>query len=427
MNGTDDRPCILFATVAAGGSHVSTAQAMKEAIETHYPGRYRLEISEIMVEYGFRDLDRRHKALWRLALQHPWSIWLVQGVIDALPQISVPVQKLMLRSFSRRAARRLSRPPRPDLVIVNHGPLTLGLTQAQRKFGLQVPVVTFETSTRNANALWAAPDTERFITASRASQHRLHRLGVPMDRIDVVGYPVRQAFIHAPSKAVARKAIGLEEASTCLVSLGGEGLGAEPEQLIKALKRHDEGMQIVVIAGRNRELRERLERLAAGMRRVHVRGFVDDMALYVAASDIVVGKSGPATVYETLAVGRPLLSPQKFGPSESRLLRVLERLGVGGYFPDVERLSAEATRYLGCPAALQRVHRISRAFDFAGMAERLARYITHYAKHGEPDPDAVGRGLRFFAVRLEQARPGQARSVPTGLISRRDSRDTWTG
>ena len=129
----------------------------------------------------------------------------------------------------------------------------------------------------------------------------------------------------------------------------------------------------------------------------------------------------PATVYETLAVGRPLLSPQMFGPSESRVLRVLERLGVGGYFPEVEKLSAEVARYLRCPAALERVHQISRVFDFAGMAERLARYITHYAEHREPDPDAVGRGLRFFT-----ARPGGVQSVGTSLISRQDSKDTWT-
>ena len=65
---TDRAPRILFATIAAGGAHVSTAHAMAEAA-----GRLGAEarVYEPMVEYGFGDLDARHKAGWRRMLSRP--------------------------------------------------------------------------------------------------------------------------------------------------------------------------------------------------------------------------------------------------------------------------------------------------------------------------------------------------------------------
>ena len=44
-----EKPEILFATLAAGGSHVSSANAMAQAIQKHFPDQYETPIREIMV------------------------------------------------------------------------------------------------------------------------------------------------------------------------------------------------------------------------------------------------------------------------------------------------------------------------------------------------------------------------------------------
>jgi UDP-N-acetylglucosamine:LPS N-acetylglucosamine transferase len=346
---------------------------------------------------GMENFDRRHKVTWKRALKHPWTIVLVQHLIDSAPVLSVPIQELILRDISRRLARRFSNKPAPRLIVANHGWLTLALTQAQRKFGMDVPVLTFETSTRNANALWATPHVERIVTATDLNRRKLHRLGVPISRIDVVGYPVKQEFLHPLSKTEARLKLALEDRPTCLISLGGEGLAATPEKIVTAIKEADESLQIVVIAGRNKTLQRALEDLRPRDRAFKVCGFVDNMAEYVAACDVVVGKSGPATTYETLAVGRPLISPQRFGLAENKLLRVLERLEIGGYFPDPSLLVREVFRYTGSQSERDRVFERTRKLDFPGMAERLARYITFYSQNRMPDTSVCGNGLDFFA------------------------------
>jgi len=382
---------ILFATIAAGNSHVSTAEALSEALETYFPDCFDLRISEIMVEFGFERFDSLHKATWRRALQHPWTVVWGQRLIDRFPQGTVSFHRWLLRDLAMRAANQLNADP-PDLIVVNHGWLTVALTASQQQFGLKVPVLTYETSTVNANALWADVDAERFVVGSPLSKKRLVGFGVRPEKIDVVGYPVRQAFLHAPSKEAARAQLGLDNHFTCLITLGGEGMGGDPFIITRALQELTPRAQVVVITGRNRELRARLEALPE-IPRLIVRGFVDDMASYIAASDVVIAKTGPATVFETLAVGRPIIAPMRSGGVENKLIEILERQHLGKYAPTLPELLAIIDHYRHDPAALAAVSRKAVALDFRGMAKRLARYIAHYAMTQEVDPRTHGAGL----------------------------------
>lgn len=387
---------ILFATIAAGGAHVSTAHALAEAVERVAPGRFELDVMEPMPAWGFERLDRRHKESWRRMLRDPASIVRSQRLIDRVPAATVWLHRLLLDAFARRAARELAADP-PALVVVNHGWLTVAFTRAQRRYGLAVPVLTFETSTVNANALWADRQAERFVVASPVSKRRLARLGVAPERVDVVGYPVREGFLRAPSRKAARARLGLEpERFTVLVSTGGEGVGGDPDGTLKALEALGPEAQAIVIAGRNEALRERLEGARERLPRLRPEGFVEDMALRVAAADVVVAKTGPATVFETLAVGRPVVATQRFGIVENKMIAMLEAQRLGRYAPTPDALAAALAAYRDDAAELERVAAACRGIDFEAMGDRLGRYLLHYAREGEPLAEVVGGGLELF-------------------------------
>ncbi len=388
-------PRIVFASIAAGGSHMSTAYAMKEAMERDYPGRYEIEVLDIMRAFGFGAYDSRHKTLWRHALANPWSIVLVQHMIDSAPRITNAALKIMLYDFAKEAAARFKASP-PALVVANHGWTVVALTMAQQRFGLDVPVVSFETSTLNANALWAEPQAERFIVGSHVSKRRLARLGVPAGRIDVVGYPVRQSFLDAPSKRTARRRLEIDDRFTCLISLGGEGVGGALDPVFEALRALDPRVQIVLVAGRNHELYREANDMVDRFDSLFVTGFVNNMADYVAASDLVIGKTGPAAVYEILSVGRPMLVPRKSGLVENKMLGVLERNGIGWYTPHVEQIVERIEMFLDRPAALDEISEVTAGFDFPGMSARIARYLDAYAGKRSAPADACNNGLRFL-------------------------------
>ena len=221
-----EKPEILFATLAAGGSHVSSANAMAQAIQKHFPDQYETPIREIMVDYGFGDWVAKHKKSWRWQLAHPWTINLGQPLINAFPRTTQWFNRRTFREFARVAAERINE-ERPKLVVGNHPFMVTALTMSREQFGLEVPVIHFQPTTLDVTSLWAEPKAERYLVASPVVRDELAGMGVDPEKVDIVGYPVKQAFLRDMSKAEAREALGLSDTFTCLVMSGGEGVGGQ--------------------------------------------------------------------------------------------------------------------------------------------------------------------------------------------------------
>ena len=375
-NQSGARPGILFATVAVGGGHVATAHAMSEGIERYYPGRFALRVSDYADELGVTGFDRRHKAFWRLALRYPFIARNGQRLIDSFPRTTVAGQRGLVRGFARAAAEHLGR-ERPLLVVSNHGLVTSGLALAQERYGLRVPVLTYATEPYNISAYWADHRADHVVVPAEAVRRDLVSMGVPAHKVSVSGYPVRQSFLNAPSKAAAREELGLEDRFAALISLGGEGVIGGPKRLIKSVSDSGIHPQVIVITGRNAKLRRELE--DAEIPGLRVEGYVEKMALRVAAVDVVIGKAGPASVYEALAVGRPVLVTGHAGLNELGVARFVEREKLGCRANSPAALSEAVRRYAENPVLLEAVERRSRRLDLAGDTERLAHHIVRYA------------------------------------------------
>lgn len=385
-------PTIFFATIAAGGGHVATARAMAEAVEALYPGQFQTAVSDYMKDLGFVEQDRKHKELWRWMLAHPWSARWGQRLVDALPGITRAYHRRMLDGVARAAARHLAEYA-PALIVTNHGWLTVALTRSQARYGLRAPVLSFATEPLDASALWAEPQAERFITPSEATKGDLVRMGVPTQHIDVVGYPVQRNFLHAPTQIQAREELGIAENFTCLISLGGEGVSTAPVDYAMALLDLPHPPQVVVIAGRNDRLRERLESLAQKHPLLQVRGFVNNMPTYLAACDVVIGKAGPASVMEALAVGRPVIVTMYAGLNEQKVLGFLQQNALGTHVTTPDALKKAVEQYRRDPERLEQVRQQTSTLDFSGMTNALAHYLVHYARTQEPLPRWQSRGL----------------------------------
>jgi UDP-N-acetylglucosamine:LPS N-acetylglucosamine transferase len=368
-------PRLLLASIAAGGGHIASARAMAQALEHHRPGAFELRVSDFMQEVGATGFDQCHKALWRSALRHPQSARLGQRAIDALPQLSMAIQRRLLHAFARRAAEHLAARP-VDLVVSNHGLVTTGLALAKRDHGLKLPVLTFATEPHTISAYWADPWADHILTPTEETRRRLQAMGVPESKLEVVGYPVQQAFLEARSKVEARRELRLENRFTCVVSLGGEGVTARPAALVEALASLVQAPQLVVICGRNKVLKNTLK--AMGRAGLRVEGFVDNMADYIAASDVVIGKAGPASVYETVAVGRPVLVTGYAGLNEWGVVKFLEQRSLGRYVRNKHELRREVQRLQSDPEELHAIRRRCLALGLRRQTELLAEWIATY-------------------------------------------------
>ena len=385
---TGARPRILIAMIEAGGGHRAPALALQAALERVRPGRFDVDVFDIMRHVGEVALDRRHKQSWKWMLAHPRVTFVLQNAIDRVVPVAwtQAVQARTLAGFRRRLSAFV-REQGYDLVVAVHFMPLQAAAMARRRGELGVPVVGIDTDPFDAHALWAVRDADEIVVASEQARSLLSAKGVPVQRVKVFGYPLNLAFVDAvPDAEAARRRLGLDAGRlTVLHTPGGEGIGGNVEGIVAAVLAADLDLQYVVIAGRNEALRAKLQGLAdahaarGGRTRLHVQGFTNDMPEWIAASDLVLGKAGAASTFEALALGRPIFHTSYVAPNEKRNLDYCRQHGIGGYVPlsrDVVGLLAPLCED---PAPLHAWQERVRALGFQpgtlAIAEHLAALV----------------------------------------------------
>jgi processive 1,2-diacylglycerol beta-glucosyltransferase len=135
-------------------------------------------------------------------------------------------------------------------------------------------------------------------------------------------------------------------------------------------------IQAVVICGHNEDLVERVKALSAGMRSdVRVTGFVDNVYDFMAASDVLISKSGGVTVSESLAEELPMIiiSPipgQETGNAsflikEGAALRLDAPAEAGRMLDD---LAAHPEKAALLKTAIRRIRKPDAAYDIVKLA-----------------------------------------------------------
>jgi 1,2-diacylglycerol 3-beta-galactosyltransferase len=92
---------------------------------------------------------------------------------------------------------------------------------------------------------------------------------------------------------------------TALVLFGGEGSPAMLT-IARRLNRVRLPMQAIYICGRNEKLRQRLQAMPHAMP-VHIEGFTREIPTYMALSDFFIGKPGPGSISEAVAMKLPVI------------------------------------------------------------------------------------------------------------------------
>jgi len=160
--------------------------------------------------------------------------------------------------------------------------------------------------------MWLCHHYEQYFVPLDETRVHMENLGIPPHKITVSGIPIDPVFAEAKDKSLMRKKHGLHpDLTTILVSAGGFGVGSIDHVITSLLKlRHRS--QVVAIAGRNEELRQRLVKLSSGLPsnsrvRLKVVGYTTEMDEYMSAADLMLGKPGGLTTSEALAKGLVLV------------------------------------------------------------------------------------------------------------------------
>ncbi len=316
----------------AGGGHRSAATALQAVIESQ-PRPWRVRLVNLQEILDPLDIFRK---LTGLRLQDVYNQMLKRGWTLGSPAM-LPLMHGIIRMYHRGQVRLLDRfwaADPPDLVVSLVPNFNRALFESLRRAAPATPFVTILTDLADYPPhFWIERQPQYFICGTPRAVAQARGMGHPAEKIFATsGMILRPAFYDTPAidRGAARVSLGLEpDLPTGLVLFGGEGSSAMAT-IARSVDRMEPPAQWIFLCGRNARLRQRIERMRtrAPMR---VEGFTTEVPRLMGLADFFVGKPGPGSISEALAMKLPVLVERNAWtlPQERYNAQWVEEQGVG--------------------------------------------------------------------------------------------------
>lgn len=337
------RICIL--TADSGGGHRAATRSLTEALT----GRARVSDLSLLDDHTPFPINTLSEVYGPSVNFAPNVYHLLYQAIASRRRI-VALERAAYPLVQRRIAKALA-DEQPDLWISVH-PLQVDVPIWNlRQMGSRAPFVTVVTDPVTPHPAWFCPDTDLCVVATEAAREVALACGVPPQRVQVIGLPIRRAFEEprTETKAETRARLGLDpDCPLVLMTGGGAGIGRLlpiARAVTARLGQSATRAQIAIIAGRNRTLQEQVQSQRWPIP-LTALGYVENMADWLAAADLLISKAGPGTLAEAACLGIPVLITDYVPGQEDGNVAWVEQHGAGVYETDPDRIAALVTEWL---------------------------------------------------------------------------------
>lgn len=385
-----DPPRILILFSDTGGGHRSAAEAVIEALDRLAPQRYTIRMVDIFKDYAPPPLNLA-PAMYPHMVRLPQAYRLGYRLSDGQRQARLLIG--VTWPYVRRAARRLAREHRPDIVVSFH---PLAVAPVLKALGpYRPPFITVVTDLVSAHALWYHRRVDLCLVPTEAAKQRALQYGLRPEQVRVVGLPVSSRCSEpAGDRLALRAALGwpTDRPIVLLVS-GAEGMGPI-FHTARAIARPGGNFALAIVAGRNERLRQRLQSTTWEVP-TFIYGFERRLPDMLRAATLLVTKAGPGTIAEALNAGLPMVLFSRLpGQEEGNVDYVVDE-GVGVWAPGPLLAAQAVHHWLSRPEEIEKAasacRRIARPNAAREVATLIARFLDPKAIAGHPHFPSAGQ------------------------------------
>jgi 1,2-diacylglycerol 3-beta-galactosyltransferase len=361
---------MLFLFSDTGGGHRSATQAIIEALDHEFPGRYDTKMVDFFRQYYPAPLKYAPEIYQKMS-KMPASWALPYDMLDGEHRTSA-VNKLAYPVL-RSAMKRLLEENPADLIVSVHPLVNTTLVFAMRDNPL--PFVTVVTDMVTTHAFWYDRHADLIIVPTEAARQRGIHFGIPAGNLKVIGLPAAEKFLTGmPDRNEWRKKMGWSDKPAVLLVGGGDGMGPLAK-VSQAINEAGLDVQVVVIAGRNEELKAQLEAIDWQLEH-HIYGFTTEMPQFMHASDVLVTKAGPGTICEGFISGLPLILYSRLPGQEDGNVDYVVQTGAGVWAPKPRDVVTTLKRWEERPELREHAARVSKSLARPHAARDIAHVLA---------------------------------------------------
>jgi processive 1,2-diacylglycerol beta-glucosyltransferase len=342
-----------------------------QALETAFPGRYRVTMMDFIKDIGCEKVDAAHKKSWNLLLGQPALTHFLFQLQNILGAVSRAVLYRSLAAPAVPSAIRFLKRVRPDAVFSTHFLASMILVEARKRSGVDFELFTYQTEIFTFHSLWKVPETDWYLTASDRAAQTAARCGIKWNKIKAFPYPIRPDFLAARrDPAIVREELGIDPGrKTILFSFGNQGAGMVFQYLL-AMELLSAPLNVIIVAGRNAALKRRLDAQKGHLTRINLVPLG-----YISVADVCYIKPGPATTMECMHSRKPIIFSNAATPCEQAHANYAVFRGVAKYAGDAVPLFAAALRHFLKDEVREEVARRYESIELKNGAADIAAFI----------------------------------------------------
>ncbi len=389
---------VLILMSDTGGGHRAVANAVRDALTIKYGDAVQTEIIDGLKEYTPAPIKYAPEIypIWIARSKGSWG--LAHNITDT---------QFRARSVTRTAYitlgryfKQMLRNHPADVILSAHALLVSPSLDALHSFADRPPFLTVVTDYASTHHFWYDKRADSIMVPTKSALDRGLLADVPANKLMITGLPVNPSFAQRlEAKPAARRELGLyPDKITVLMIGGGEGMGPL-YRMAQEINRHRLDIQLVVIAGKNKQLKRRLE-AATWNQPTWIYPFTRQMPRLMSAADIVVTKAGAASITEAITAGLPIIISDVIPGQETGNVEFVVNSGVGEYPGNPQAVGQRVAAWVReGPEALARRAERSRQVAQPEAAFAVAEEVWKWANHGRID-----NNKRSFFTRIEEIR-----------------------
>ena len=389
--------------VEAGMGHITSAEAIANALETYHPDEVEIIRCRIFTETNDPLLIKHQQFLIdevKKSNRHPFHMFYLKllnlPLFPRLFSLRFAFGTLFVKETHR--AQAIMRKYDPDMVFSTHfSPLHFAIEENHRRRGCRF-LTGLYIPDPNVHGWWDRRSDLTFVNNPFAYREATGRMQFDPQKTRLGKFLIRTALRESPKeKATLREKHGLPVDSFTVTLAAGAYAECHLRDFANRLLEIDRRFTLLVIAGDNDEIFNEFSEKAGKTGQIDLRiyRFLPDAHEYYGASDLFITKSGPNSILDSVYMGTPVIT--NFCASLIEQITkayFIDEHGVGIHSESPEEVSELVARAIDDPEVLS--HYRKKCADFVetcvgGEKEVADGILEVLRKNGPPKADRISQ------------------------------------
>ncbi len=326
----------------SGYGHESIAQAIAEKIKQKAGDRYRVKLF-----FRKEVLDLAYNSLYRFS---PSSLGAAFRIISSLTKKDQASRKFIETVFSvgeEKNVREFVKKNKIEMNISTYITFNPILERLQDK---DIPFINVITDPRTTLNLGVSEKNDLDLVFDKhVVDHYKNK------NMKISGWFVRNKFEENYKKKTIREKLKISDDLTILIASGSEGSNTILK-ILPSIINCNKKVNFIIACGNNKFLygnvigiKQSLENISSSKASIIPLGFTKNLQVYMQAADLVVGKAGPNTIFESVACETAFFAITHIHGQEDGNLEIIKDYKIGFVEEDTKKANKKLTNLIEHP------------------------------------------------------------------------------